>query len=57
MDTRHNYIMNKIKSFFIQRINSIWNGYLKEQEHNTKKKIAPDTQKEINDIISEHGKY
>lgn len=52
MHTRHSYLINKIDSHFMQRVNSIWNGYIKEQEEQTKQKINPAKQKEIMYIIA-----
>lgn len=52
MHTRHSYLINKIDSHFMQRVNSIWNGYIREQENQTKQKITPAKQREIMSIIS-----
>jgi len=35
----------------MQRVNSIWNGYIREQEQQTKQKITPKKQREIMNII------
>jgi ElaB/YqjD/DUF883 family membrane-anchored ribosome-binding protein len=51
MHTRHSYLINKIDSHFMQRVNSIWNGYIREQEQQTKQRITQKKQKEIMKII------
>lgn len=52
MHTRHSYLINKIDSHFMQRVNSIWNGYIREQESAAQQKITPKKQKEILSIIA-----
>lgn len=57
MHTRHSYLINKIDSHFLQRINSIWNGYISEQQKETGGKINEKLQAQIQKIISVFGKY
>lgn len=52
MHTRHSYLINKVDSHFLQRVHSIWNGYVREQEAQAQQKVAPGKQREILGIIS-----
>ena len=57
MHTRHSYLINKIDSHFMQRVNSIWNGYIREQQEQTQNKIDEKKQREISTIIAMMNRY